>query len=236
MRGKVKKYSLIYFLYFCVFLSLGGIDKVIALYFDGMENGAVYFGFCLTAMSLVEIILPTVGNKLSERIGSKRTTYLYFSIAVITAITLYVFDFGYVLSIAAFVVICGSRTIFNFSVGNTINFSIDNSEKDKYFAGRDVFLYLGVSLSLLLAGLIANSKGPKAAILILSVLLVLPCIVIKFLKLERQGTEQKEKMKDLHYARYSSIESLWLSYVSVSSAQFTEAALCLFRSSQWKSA
>ena len=205
MRGKVKKYSLIYFLYFCVFLSLGGIDKVIALYFDGMENGAVYFGFCLTAMSLVEIILPTVGNKLSERIGSKRTTYLYFSIAVITAITLYVFDFGYVLSI-------------------------------EYFAGRDVFLYLGVSLSLLLAGLIANSKGPKAAILILSVLLVLPCIVIKFLKLERQGTEQKEKMKDLHYARYSSIESLWLSYVSVSSAQFTEAALCLFRSSQWKSA
>ena len=194
MKDKLKRYSLIYFLYFCVFLAIGGLDKVIALYFDTTENGAVYYGFFLTAMSLVEIVLPTISNRLTSRIGSKRTTYLYFASAIIIAFALYCFNFGYVLSIAAFIIICGSRTIFNFSVGDEINFSIDNSEKGKYFAGRDLFLYLGISLSLLVAGFIANSKGPKLAILVLSVLLVLPCVVIRFLKLGHQNTnEQKEK-------------------------------------------
>lgn len=197
MKEKLKKYSLIYFLYFCVFLSLGGLDKVIALYFDGLENGAVYYGFLLTTMSLVEIALPTIANRLTVKIGSKKTTYIYYASAIVIALIFYFLNLGYVLSIAAFVFICGGRTIFNFSVGDEINFSIENSEKGKYFAGRDLFLYLGVSLSLLLAGFISNNKGPKFAILVLSVLLVLPCLVIRSLKLEQQNTkgEQKKRVK-----------------------------------------
>lgn len=194
MKEKLKKYSLIYFLYFCVFLCIGGLDKVIALYFNSTEGGAVYYGFFLTAMSLAEIVLPTIANRLTERIGAKKTTYLYFAGAIVVAFTMYFFNYGYVLSIGAFIIICGSRTIFNFSVGNDINFAIDNNEKGKYFAGRDLFLYMGISLSLLLAGFIASNKGPKLAILALSVLLILPCIVVRLLKLEHQGAnEQKEK-------------------------------------------
>lgn len=195
MKEKLKKYASIYFLYFFVFLSIGGLDKVIALYFDGMENGATYYGFCLTAMSLVEIVLPTIANQLSESIGSKKTAYLYFSIAILTSVLLYCFNFGYLLSIASFVVICASRTIFNFSVGNDINFSVDNSEKGKYFAGRDLFLYLGISLSLLFAGFIANRSGQKLAILVLTCFLIFPCVIIKFLRLEHQGSEEQKEQR-----------------------------------------
>ncbi len=194
VKEKKKNYILIYFLYFLVFLSLGGLDKVIALYFNDIERGTAYYGLFLTATSVTEIFLPTIANRLSERIGSKNTTYLYFAGVIAIAVALYYFNLGGVVSIAAFIIICGSRTIFNFSVGNDINFSIDNHEKGRYFAGRDLFLYIGISLSLLLAGLIAEKQEPKFAILILAMLLVLPCIVIRFLKLSYQKkNEQQEK-------------------------------------------
>ncbi len=144
-------------------------------------------------MSLVEIVLPTIGNRLSERIGSKKTTYLYFSIAILIAFSLYFLHFGYILSIAAFVIICGSRTIFNFSVGNDINFSIDNSEKGKYFAGRDLFLNFGISVGLLLAGLIEN---PRLAILVLSILLFLPCVLVRLLKLDHQSLNELNELEE----------------------------------------
>lgn len=66
------------FLYFCVFLCIGGLDKVIALYFNDTESGAAYYGFFLTAMSLVEIVLPTIANRLSERIGTMINAVLAF--------------------------------------------------------------------------------------------------------------------------------------------------------------
>ncbi len=135
----------------------------------------MYYGGFLTLTTLLEIVLPTIATMLSNRIGARNTTIIYFGIAVISALFLLLTE-NRILSILIFLLICSSRTMFNFSAGNEIIFQVKDDQKGKFFAVRDLFLYSGIALSLFMAGVAAKFFKVKYVVVIFSIILILPVI------------------------------------------------------------
>lgn len=150
------------------------MDTLVALDLDG-AGGSRYYGYFLTLTTLLEIVLPTIATMLSNKIGARNTTILYFGIAVISALFLLLTE-NRILSILIFLMICSSRTIFNFSAGNEIIFQVHDDEKGKFFAVRDLFLYSGIALSMFAAGIAAKFLKVKYVVVIFSIILILPVI------------------------------------------------------------
>lgn len=76
------------------------------------------------------------------------------------------------------IIICCSRTIFNFSVGNEIIFHVEDSKKGKFFAVRDMFLFSGISLGLFIAGIMTKYIKIRSVLILFSAFLFVPTIIM----------------------------------------------------------
>lgn len=169
-----KEYMFIYFIYFWVFFAIGALDQQIPLYFADRDNGPLIYGVFLSSLSVAGVIIPTISALLAKRFGSKTVTVVYFIISVIGAIVLFLISNIYIIAII-FLLINVSQYIFNFSLGSLICFSVDNNEKAKYFAVRDVFLYGSIALGLTISGILANKFDIKNIISIFALFLLYFC-------------------------------------------------------------
>lgn len=86
-----KKYMLIYGLYFTVFFAIGSIDKTTAIFFDGIKNGEVIYGFILSAFSIVNIIIPTISGALSSKYSAKKVSIYYFVLCILLSFGMVIF-------------------------------------------------------------------------------------------------------------------------------------------------
>ena len=82
------------------------------------------------------------------------------------------------LLIAVLVVLACARTGFNYSLGNDINYEIEDDHRGKYFAVRDLFLYGGISLGLFLGGQLVKVIGVSGMYAAAGLLYVLPLVMI----------------------------------------------------------
>lgn len=172
-----KEYIFIYFIYFWVFFAIGALDQQIPLYFADRDNGPLIYGVFLSSLSVAGVIIPTISALLAKRFGSKTVTVVYFIFSVIGAIVLFLISNIYIIAII-FLLINVSQYVFNFSLGSLICLSVDNNEKAKYFAVRDVFLYGSIALGLTISGILANKFDIKNIISIFALFLLIPCIML----------------------------------------------------------
>lgn len=171
-----KRYLVIYIVYFCVFFSLGSLDTLIPLDLEEDFSSRTY-GMFLTIMSFTEIFLPTCASFLSNKFGARKVTIYYFSLAIICAFFMEITNNSNVF-VVFLIIICCSRTIFNFSVGNEIIFHVEDSKKGKFFAVRDMFLFSGISLGLFIAGIMTKYIKIRSVLILFSVLLFVPTIIM----------------------------------------------------------
>lgn len=172
-----KEYIFIYFIYFWVFFAIGALDQQIPLFFADKENGPLIYGVFLSSLSVASVIMPTISALLAKRFGSRTITVGYFMISVMGSFLLFLISNTYTIAII-FLLINVSQYVFNFSLGSLICFSVDNNEKAKFFAIRDVFLYGSIALGLMLSGVLANKYDIKNIISVFGFFLLIPCIMI----------------------------------------------------------
>lgn len=171
-----KRYLAIYIVYFCVFFSLGSLDTLIPLDLEEDFSSRTY-GMFLTIMSFTEIFLPTCASFLSNKFGARKVTIYYFSLAIICAFFMEITNNSNVF-VVFLIIICCSRTIFNFSVGNEIIFHVEDSKKGKFFAVRDMFLFSGISLGLFIAGIMTKYIKIRSVLILFSAFLFVPTIIM----------------------------------------------------------
>jgi len=184
-----------YILYFFVFVSMGGIEKAIAFFFGDFQNGSVYYGLFLSILAFVEMIMPVLVERVTSATNYKCVAITYFVIVIIIAAINTLCNSWVGVSLLIFIIICEARTVFNFSAGNEIIFSIADNEKGGFFARRDLFLYIGIAISLFLSGAISEKFSPKVAITFLAFMLIIPMVMIQFLKIEQKNVYFKSETK-----------------------------------------
>lgn len=150
-----KKYLIVYLLYFLLFLTVGSLDTLIPLLTNYYNLDVKIFGYILSIVSFAEVILPVFVGTMSLKYDPLKISLIGFLVGAIAA-----FFIGFTSSIimvfVALVLLSLVRTTFNYSFGNTLNYIAAREDRSKYFASRDIFLFSGVSLSLLLFGAVTK--------------------------------------------------------------------------------
>lgn len=198
-------YILIYLIYFSFFLFNGPFEKIIPLTFEEIRFNEKLYGLFLSINNVVHIILPGFIAYIANKFNSFKIAIIAMLLSIIGAIGvgilpeyyLYIFPF-------ALLIICG-RTIFNYSLGNSINYILPDNNRGKYFAMRDLFLFGAISLGLFLGGIYTNNFGIRALYITFSLGFLIPLFLIILAKRRlasliekgKQGEEdEKEESKD----------------------------------------
>lgn len=174
-----KEYVFVYLIYFWVFFAIGALDQQIPLFFTTAKNGSVVYGFFLSALSVANIIIPTIAALFAKKFGSRNVTLFYFTVSALAAVVLFLVTNTYIVAVI-FLLINISQFVFNFSLGSSICLSVPNDEKARYFAVRDIFLYGSIALGLALSGILVKKYDVKIIIAIFALFLLVPCIMILF--------------------------------------------------------
>lgn len=191
-----KEYLYVYFIYFWVFFAIGALDQQIPLFFTATENGPLVYGIFLSALSVANIVIPTMSALLAKKFGSKEVTLFYFIMSAIISGILFLVTNTYIITVI-FLLINISQFVFNFSLGSSICLSIDNDKKARFFAVRDVFLYGSIALGLMISGVLVKKYNVKMIIAIYGLFLLIPCIMLlfgnnKFVKITICDDEEEE--------------------------------------------
>ena len=191
-----KQYRAIFLLYFVFFLANGPLEGSVAILVNYYGFSEHHYGIFLSFATFTFIFTPTIvafiSNKIDPHIIGVIGGLIGFASSLIIGLNLFgswiIFLFIYGVLI--------TRDIFNFSIGNKINASIDDSNRSKYFSLRDLFLYGSISLGFFIGGVIADQLSITFFYLLFSFLLILSGAVILYMKKQKTLLLVKGKHDD----------------------------------------
>lgn len=172
-----KKYIKIYLLYMLFFMVDGPVQNMLPVLLEEKGQSARYYGYLLALINACCVVVPGLVSILSVRYSAYRVAAAAMIAAIVTGCMVFDVNQTYLL-IAVLVVLACARTGFNYSLGNDINYEIEDDHRGKYFAVRDLFLYGGISLGLFLGGQLVKVIGVSGMYAAAGLLYVLPLVMI----------------------------------------------------------
>lgn len=151
-----KKYFVIYLIYFFFYLANGPLEGLIAMAGAQIGGTAEKFGIFLSIIAIVDVFLPILIGGWYSKKGFFIVSVFAISIGAISSVFMGLFQNVFLFYFFA-VLLVSSRTGLNFSLGTDINYNIPASNRGKFFGIRDLFLYGGISLGLLVSGIIIKT-------------------------------------------------------------------------------
>ena len=178
-----KKYVKIYLLYMLFFLVDGPVQNMLPVLLEEKGQPARYYGYLLALINACCVVVPGLVSILSVKYNAYRVAAVAMIAAIVTGCMAFGVNQTYLL-IAVLVVLACARTGFNYSLGNDINYEIEDEHRGKYFAVRDLFLYGGISLGLFLGGLFVKRVGVSGMYAAAGLLYVLPLVMLLIVRWE----------------------------------------------------
>ena len=172
-----KKYVKIYLLYMLFFMADGPVQNMLPVLLEEKGQPARYYGDLLALINACCFVVPGLVSILSVKYSAYRVAAAAVTAAIVTGCMAFGVNRTYVL-IAVLVVLSCARTGFNYSLGNDINYEIEDDHRGKYFAVRDLFLYGGISLGLFLGGQFVKLASVSGMYAAAGLLYLLPLIMI----------------------------------------------------------
>lgn len=193
-----KKYIKIYLLYMLFFMVDGPVQNMLPVLLEEKGQPARYYGYLLALINACCVVVPGLVSILSVRYSAYRVAAAAMIAAIVTGCMVFGVNQTYLL-IAVLVVLACARTGFNYSLGNDINYEIEDDHRGKYFAVRDLFLYGGISLGLFLGGQLVKVIGVSGMYAAAGLLYVLPLVMIVIVYREcgaRKDGQETDSDKD----------------------------------------
>lgn len=147
--------------------------------FDDSGISETIYGTFLSVNNGLHIFLPIFISFLSTRFSPYFIAIVGMFISFLASFCISVLNINAASAILLSIMIIAGRTIFNYSIGNTINYQIDKKNRGKYFALQDLFLFGSISLGLYLGGILVDIINIKAVYFIFSFGFLLVIIPIK---------------------------------------------------------
>ena len=187
-----KKYVKIYLLYMLFFMVDGPVQNMLPVLLEEKGQPARYYGYLLALINACCVVVPGLVSILSVKYNAYRGAAAAMIAAIVTGCMAFGVNQTYLL-VAVLVVLACARTGFNYSLGNDINYEIEDEHRGKYFAVRDLFLYGGISLGLFLGGLFVKHTGVSGMYAAAGVLYVLPLVMLLIVRQECGAGKEGQK-------------------------------------------
>lgn len=194
IKNMFKKYENVYLIYFLYFLADGPLEELLS-YFFYSYYGTSEYGVFLSILNLLNIVLPTFIAIVSYSFNAKKINIIFSFFVVLGSALLAVFGKVnlYILFFSALLICCG-RTVFNNSVGNKINFYISSDELDKFFSIRDLFLYSGMSIGVMVGGTLVRYIGYSKVFILFSVIYLIHLFFVNQIQFtDKETREEKDR-------------------------------------------
>lgn len=176
------KYIGFFLLYFSFFLANAPLESAMPYLFQQAGMGAGAYGAFQSSAAFIFIFITPAISLLTVR----RKYYSVCFFALFSSFLAAAVAAGIHISAAIVVAVCFflllGRKLFNFSISSKINFQVAPGLRGKYFAARDLFLFGGSSLGLILFGAVQKRGGIANGYGILSVFFILAALILLFLK------------------------------------------------------
>lgn len=193
-----RKYVKIYLLYMLFFMVDGPVQDMLPVLMEEKGQPARYYGYLLALVNACCVVIPGLVSIISVKYNAYRVAVVTMLVAVVTGCM--AGGIGHAgLLVGALVLLACVRTSFNYSLGNDINYEIEDGHRGKYFAVRDLFLYGGISLGLFLGGQVVRVLDVSAMYCIGGILYILPLVMIFLVRAEcgpRAGQNDLETESD----------------------------------------
>ena len=165
------------------FMVDGPVQNMLPVLLEEKGQPARYYGYLLALINACCVVVPGLVSILSVKYNAYRVAAVAMIAAIVTGCMAFGVNQTYLL-IAVLVVLACARTGFNYSLGNDINYEIEDEHRGKYFAVRDLFLYGGISLGLFLGGLFVKRAGVSGMYAAAGLLYVLPLVMLLIVRRE----------------------------------------------------
>ncbi len=147
-----RRYIVIYAIYFSFFLFIGPLEDILPLLFEAKGFGKATFGVFLSFHNGINIFLPGIIAYLASKFSSYKISLVAMLLSLVGALLIGCLPGNnFYLFLFAILLIAG-RTVFNFSLGNSINYVLPEETRGKYFALRDLFLFGACAVGLFFGG------------------------------------------------------------------------------------
>jgi len=175
------------------FIVDGPVQNMLPVLLEEKGQPARYYGYLLAFINACCVIVPGLVGILSVKYSAYRVAAVAMVAAIVTGCMACSVNQAYLL-VAVLVVLACTRTGFNYSLGNDINYEIADEHRGKYFAVRDLFLYGGISLGLFLGGQLVKIVRVSGMYAAAGVLYILPLIMIFVVYREYGAGKDGQKM------------------------------------------
>ncbi len=179
-----RNYLLVYLIYFSFFLFNGPLEQIIPILFEQKGIGEEVYGIFLSLNNIIHIVLPSAVAYMAHRFDSFKIGIIAMAISLIGGCSVAFIDQNYFLVLFFLLLLISGRTIFNFSLGNSINYTFARENRGKYFALRDVFLFGSISIGLFLGGLYTAKYSVDSFYMVFSIGFIVPLFIIAYLSRE----------------------------------------------------
>lgn len=159
------------------FMVDGPVQNMLPVLLEEKGQPARYYGYLLALINACCVVVPGLVSILSVKYSAYRVAAVAMIAAIVTGCMACGINQVYLL-VAVLVVLACARTGFNYSLGNDINYEIEEEHRGKYFAVRDLFLYGGISLGLFLGGQLVRISNVSNVYAVAGVLYILPLVMI----------------------------------------------------------
>lgn len=172
-----KKYVKIYLLYMLFFMADGPVQNMMPILLEEKGQPARYYGYLLALVNACCVVVPGAVGIISVKYNAYRVAAVTMLVAVVTGCMVGSVNQTYLL-IGVLVPLACVRTGFNYSLGNDINYEVEDGHRGKYFAVRDLFLYGGISLGLFLGAQLVKAFHVSTMYVAAGIAYILPLMMV----------------------------------------------------------
>jgi len=208
----------IYLFEFIFFFLNSPVEDSLLLFFLDSGFTEFQFGLLKSLNEIVHIFLPALISYLAIRKSASKIGIVGIIICMFGSIVLGAFNMNLFFMLLICAVLLSGRTIVNFSFGNAINLSVSSDKRGKFLAVRDLFLFSGVALGLILGGAIISYWNFDTMYLVFGIGFILAIIALNrakgFVKKGKPEDEEKEKKVKFSFGRIIKNKVL-LAYIAI---------------------
>ncbi|WP_029688485.1 MFS transporter [Thermoanaerobacter sp. A7A] len=187
-----KNLIIIYLLFFAFFFVVDSFETLLPLYLKEVKMNATILGTIVFLANLLRTVSSTPIGHLGDTIGYKRLVLFIFLLLIVAFLCLAIFKIHITIFLLS-VLILASKTPFNITLNPMLALMVESNKRGSAFGVRDIFLYSGITLGMLVAGLLTQ-YGFHIVFLANGILLLLMLPLVFILK-ESKVSEKAEDIK-----------------------------------------
>lgn len=200
-----EKYIRIYLIYFSYFIFSGPLEQLLSVALVQKGYDEAVYGLLLSVLNLIHIVLPGVVGIIATLKNSYHIAMFSMILCLVSSIGIGCSD-GIITLVFMALLVC-ARTIYNYSLGNSINYVIEEENRGKYFALRDLFLFGSISLGMMLSSVYLKEFDIDSLYVRTGILFVIPFVFIaSFYSYQRKRSlacAKKQEEKDENKRKYT---------------------------------